>query len=350
MVVPPSALQLPPGCTPPPGAFFLVEQLLREAPLATSLHLAISLLQGSMPLVAPSNQQEEQHMQQKKHQSSKAEEREKALAELQQLAYCSLASSVVQAIAKKPALGAEVGGQVLEVAMDLAQMLVQAALEETDAAASSSGSGDSNSSTCLKWSVAASLAAALAAGPYKVHMAVVHSSAASNADRGRTSIVPTSSAAQGGTGSACCSRAAGCTGQGIEGCGVCLLASGVFMTLRCLELGTAAPASRCLHLLAPADSWTSILEVAARQRGITLQQHLQQRLLVLASRHPVPGVCGNVLCGRLEGPSAMGAVRGPKSTLCGGCRAAWYCCEGCQRAAWAVHSVVCSKHTCPRRA
>jgi hypothetical protein len=32
VLVPHAALQLLPGCIPPPAAFFLVEQLLREAP------------------------------------------------------------------------------------------------------------------------------------------------------------------------------------------------------------------------------------------------------------------------------------------------------------------------------
>jgi hypothetical protein len=44
-----------------------------------------------------------------------------------------------------------------------------------------------------------------------------------------------------------------------------------------------------------------------------VQRHVHARaaqLLALAWRHPVPGVCGNALFGRLEGPSAVGAVRG----------------------------------------
>jgi hypothetical protein len=65
--------------------------------------------------------------------------------------------------------------------------------------------------------------------------------------------------------------------------------------------------------------------------------------LALAWRHPVPGVCGNVLCGRLEGASAVGAVRGRVGSLCGGCRAAWYCCKACQRAAWEAHRDVCGR-------
>jgi hypothetical protein len=73
---------------------------------------------------------------------------------------------------------------------------------------------------------------------------------------------------------------------------------------------------------------------AAQQRGTTLQQHLEQQLQALACHYPVAYVCGNVLCGRLEGPSAVGAVRGWVGTLCGGCRAAWYCCDACREVAW----------------
>jgi hypothetical protein len=68
-----------------------------------------------------------------------------------------------------------------------------------------------------------------------------------------------------------------------------------------------------------------------------------QQLSALAWRHPVPGVCGNVLCKQQPGPGKVGVVWGPRRTLCGGCRAAWYCCEGCQRAAWEAHREVCRR-------
>jgi hypothetical protein len=52
-------------------------------------------------------------------------------------------------------------------------------------------------------------------------------------------------------------------------------------------------------------------------------------------------VCGNVLCRKAEGPAAAGVLRNRAGTMCGGCKAAWYCCEACQRAAWDAHSKVC---------
>jgi hypothetical protein len=115
---------------------------------------------------------------------------------------------------------------------------------------------------------------------------------------------------------------------------VCTSATQLLITLRCLERGVvlAAPPGHA--------ACASVAEAACR-RSTTLQQYLRQQLLALAWRHPLPHVCGNVLCGRLEAPSAVGAVRGPGGTLCGGCRAAWYCCEGCQRAAWEGHRQGC---------
>jgi hypothetical protein len=120
-----------------------------------------------------------------------------------------------------------------------------------------------------------------------------------------------------------------------EGCTMCRAASVVLFWMRCMEGGLvlASTPPHPLMLAAHAE--------AAQRRGTTLQQHLQQQLLALAWRHPVPGVCGNVLCGQLQGPSAVGGVRNRMGTLCGGCRAAWYCCEECQRAAWEAHREMC---------
>jgi hypothetical protein len=118
-------------------------------------------------------------------------------------------------------------------------------------------------------------------------------------------------------------------------CSKCGSATRLLITLLCLEHGVVPPSS------AVDGAKMGVFEEAAQQRGTTLQQHLKQQLLVLARCRPVPGVCGNVLCDRLEGQSAVGDVWGLVGTLCGGCRAAWYCCEGCRRAARATHREVC---------
>jgi hypothetical protein len=134
--------------------------------------------------------------------------------------------------------------------------------------------------------------------------------------------------------------------SGLEGastcpaeCITCCTAARLLITLRSLE-----------HPMAPCV-WDSgavtgqmllgLLKKAAHQQGATLQQYMWQQLLALAWRHPVPGVCSNMLCGRLEGPAAVGLVRNRVRSVCGRCRAAWYCCEDCQRAAWPDHRAVC---------
>jgi hypothetical protein len=121
-----------------------------------------------------------------------------------------------------------------------------------------------------------------------------------------------------------------------EGCAVCGCASKVVVALWCLDQGRSVP------VLSTPACMAAVLQ-AAQQRGTTLHKHLQQQLQALAWRHPVPGVCGSVLCGRLEGPAAVGPLRGCQGVKCGGCGAAWYCSEGCQRAAWAAHRQVCGK-------
>jgi hypothetical protein len=54
-----NTLQLPPGCIPPPAAFFLVEQLLRGGPSMATLNLAVKLLRGCVSILpAPQQPQE----------------------------------------------------------------------------------------------------------------------------------------------------------------------------------------------------------------------------------------------------------------------------------------------------
>jgi hypothetical protein len=142
-------------------------------------------------------------------------------------------------------------------------------------------------------------------------------------------------------------RSSGDNSQGISGCApaaieatcsrpcsadciVCGEATKWLIALRCMETASPPPTT-------PAAEWAAPFAKAATRRGTTLQQQLQ----ALAWQHPVPGVCGNVLCERREGPSAAGEVRGLVGTLCGRCRAAWYCCEACQQEVWAGHGDAC---------
>jgi hypothetical protein len=216
----------------------------------------------------------------------------------------------------------------------------------TMATSSSSSSGRSR---VRHLDLAASLAAAAAASAYTAHLGTaamqeglmqgaasevcetVNALGASSSSAGEAA--DSSAAAAARTGSA----TVGCQGVGScpSNCRVCCQAARVFITLRCLERGAALPTGS-------AGSYGENV-FPARQQGLTLQQYLQQQLLALAWRHPVPYVCGNVLCGRLEGVSAVGEVRGLVGTLCGGCRAAWYCCKGCQRVAWEAHRAACSR-------
>jgi hypothetical protein len=335
VLVPPSALQLPPSCRPPPpAAFFLVEQLLRRDPSAAGMELALKLLRGTVSLLTTAGQQlpnQQQHKgQQAQQEPSRVADRQAASAELCQLAYSSLANSVVQACVQAPQLATGCVEELLQLATQLARTA-----EKEDCSTGSSSNGRSGG----RWNLAGCLAAAVAAGAYSVHLQACHSGAAgmaesSSADKGHTTHTgPCSvSCGSGGGGSSCGSASAVETGMGSLACSVCLSATGVLVGLRCLERGAAVPA---------AGSWAAALAVAAQRHGTTMQKHLQQQLLALAWRHPVPGMCGNVLCGRLEGTAAVGAVWGPRGTLCGGCRAAWYCCKECQEVAWAAHREVC---------
>jgi hypothetical protein len=122
---------------------------------------------------------------------------------------------------------------------------------------------------------------------------------------------------------------------------VCCTTVKLYTTLGCLEHSAAVPT-----LPGPAE--VAALAEAAKQHGTTLQEYLQQQLLAMAWRHPVPGVCGNVLCGRQEGPDVSSIIAGQVGTLCGRCRAAWYCCDWCKREAWAAHRGACSVEGVPR--
>jgi hypothetical protein len=235
---------------------------------------------------------------------------------------------------------------------------------------SGGGGGDSRGSERATWGLAASLAAAVAAGACTAHLPPEVAGAAGQAqqlqgrapaggqldakDRGQeaaatgnTSVCSSRSASispgDGGSGST--AEAGGCTavsdepvGPGTcpEDCSICRSASQLVSILCCLDHGVIPRISQ-----AAAEASRAVLMRTSQQHGETLQDHLQQLLVAVAVQHPVPGVCSNVLCGRVQGLSSMGAVRGCVGTLCGGCRAAWYCCEVCQKAAWPMHRVVC---------
>jgi hypothetical protein len=224
------------------------------------------------------------------------------------------------------------------------------------AASSSSASSSSSSSSRRRvggLNLAGRLAAATAAGAYIAHLdgATVH-----DASTGEVLVAPKAagdnkeSVGTTGTSSGSSSRSTA-DAAGVDtaaddchmaspcpsNCSECCAAARVFFTLRCLECGVSLPTGSA----GLPDVGDTVCP--ARQRGMTLQQYLQLQLLALAWRHPVPHVCGNVLCGRVKGQSAVGAVRNQVGTLCGGCRAAWHCCEGCQRAAWEAHRMAC-KH------
>jgi hypothetical protein len=234
----------------------------------------------------------------------------------------------VQTAVHRPDLAADCEGELLQLAADL----LQAAHRVMPATAATARG------------LAASLAAAAAAGAYTAHIRNQDSASAGdhgdnpscNSPSSSTSAVSTSGAATAGATSN--SAAAGTAGARAcpEGCSVCTSATQLYLQLRCLEGGV-------LVATPPASAAHAAVAAAAGQHKTTLQQYLLQQLLALAWRHPVPGVCGNVLCGRLEGSSAVDVVLNRLGTLCGCCRAARYCCEECQQAAWTAHRKVC-KH------
>jgi hypothetical protein len=340
--VPHSALQLPPGCRPPPpAAFFLVEQLLREAPSAAAMDLAIKLLRSVLGPGLPAGGDHQQRWEQPSS-SSELTGRQRAACQLQAVACCSLATSLVQAVVHNRQLASDAGAQ-----------LWQLVSESVQAAAAEVAAQDRGSS---RWSYAASLAAAVAAGAYTAHLGdagvtsdistgsapqATSSSSSSNGCAYAASAAAASSGSQGSSGVANAAGAAGGSagslaqgGQFPADCSVCRSAIQTLCDLRCLEVGVA------FRNWASSGGAVAFVE-AAQRHSITQHQHLQHQLLALAWRYPLPGVCGNVLCGRLEGPSAVDVVWNRVGTLCGRCRAAWYCCEGCQRAAWEAHIKVC---------
>jgi hypothetical protein len=351
-LVPHTALQLLPGCMPPAQALILTEQLLRGRPSAEGIMLAVQLLRGGMGAVLRLGQQEpqQQHCKaskppgRKQRGASAAVDKQAGAAELQRLAYCSLASSVVQACVHNQQLGPECAEGMLALAAELVEALNQEAV-----------GGCSSSSHHAEWGLAASLAAAAAAGAYTAHLgaAALTSMPASRA-QALAQVQRWHSRAAGATmpclrcreGTSSTGGAAGAAagwgardGRCPADCSVCHSAINLYVVLWCLEQGAALSAVK--DPAGMAQLFGAAFVEAAQQRGTTLQQHVQQRLLALAWRHPVQGVCGNVLCGRLEGSAAADVVRAPRGTLCGGCRAAWYCCDGCQRSAWAAHREVC---------
>jgi hypothetical protein len=330
-VVPHAAWQLPPGRPPPPAAFFLVEQLLRAKPSGAAMDLALKLLErGLVPELPAAEDQVQGQPADPQHSSGKAE----GGRQLQQLAYCSLASSLVQAVVHDQ-----------QLANDSAAQLWALVGESVQAAAKEVAAQDSSSS---RWSYPASLAAGVAAAAYTAHLGAAGvtsacpttpapqaSSSSSISSSGCAYAAAASSSTHSSSGGACAAGAAGCcAGNFPSDCGVCCCAIQALCDLRCVEVGVAL------------REWTNsggaaAFVGAAQRHSVTLHQHLQQQLLALAWRHPVPGVCGNVLCGRLEGSSAVCGVRGPKGTLCGRCKVARYCCEECQRPAWEAHREVC---------
>jgi hypothetical protein len=368
-LVPHSSLQLPPGPPPPPQAMALLEQLLRRQHSPASAILAIQVLRGGVPTVTGPQEQEaeEQQQQQEGRQQRRRRQRQQQrqqrrqqqapdspsqlegggpdaakglVAELQRVSYCSLASSLVQVVANNEQVGACCAELLLSMAADLAQAAckessaVASAGNGSGAAGSSSGVANNSSSSAARnsssssssrhgrWSLAASLAAAAAVGGYTAHKKRCEQQVGAELegdDSNRRAITS-------GTHTANTCSIADAAGHGdghtggtpcLKECSMCCSASQLLITLRSLEQGAAVPT-----LLEHAG--VAALVGVAQQRSANPQQYLQQQLLALALRHSAPGVCGNVVCERLEGPAAVCGVRGERRSLCGGCGAAWY--------------------------
>jgi hypothetical protein len=295
--------------------------------------LALKLLQNSVEVVSSSALE-----QQPGADKQQRDDRPEADAELQRLAYCSLASSVMQACLHDKQLGAWFASEV----MDLAVVLGNTMIDEFRAARSSSSSNNNNNNNGhdtnptttstisssensnhaqgahgdgrqSQWGFVASLSAAVTAGAYTVHL--------------------NTCAEQDTPPDAGCSHAPGCSTCPPD-CGWCCCATQLYVTQAALERGLG-------HVLKQGPELEAALAKAAKSRGLTKQQLLQRELLGQAWRHPVPHVCGNPLCQQLWGRSAVAAVKGPGAILCDGCKAAWYCSQGCQRAAQAAHKGLC---------
>lgn len=393
VVTPCSGLRLAPGFTPPPIAFIMTEALLRRRPTPEAIDLAIQLLTSTTHLVRAAGQKGRKSQGAGRSQAARVAcaGKQAALAELYTQVYCSLASSLMQAITHY-----WVSPCAIPQLLQLADNLLAAACLEGAAASShgpasmgpaggtssSPGRGSTavtssrvtstgsdspgggvktNKGSC--WSLAASLAAATALGVYTAHVTPAVASTEPHATGGSTQPHAGSpSGASSAMGSAA-NRATGSSntsskdsgsapgagggstdGGGPAGCGllfadcsVCTTTSRLFTTLRRLELGLGVTTS-------PAAAGLAALAEAAKNHGVTPHQYLQQQLQALVTRHSVPGVCSNLGCDRRNGQAAMGLVRNRVGSLCGGCKAAWYCCEGCQSAAWAQHKKVCGWH------
>jgi hypothetical protein len=322
--MPRTVLQLPQGCIPPPAAFFLVERLVREAPSAANTALALQLLHGSVGALCAAEQEHQQQQSQDNH-----VDRPETDHALQRLSFCSLVSSVVQALMREPPLGVISGGVVWGMVGELvsAACAYSAGLLLTSSGSSSGGNGGRG-----KWGLAASLMAAVSAVAYATHLHHVGVSmptcAGATGAGSRSSSRGTSAGGASNSSPVADSvtdRSAGRTGgeRCSADCTICAGAAVLWSGMACLERSAS-------WQTVSATAALTLLEQRAQQRGTTLQQHLQQRLLALAWRHPVPCVCGNVLCRGREGSSAVGMVFNRVGTLCGGCRAVWYCCEECQ--------------------
>jgi hypothetical protein len=339
-LVPHSALQLPPGCRPPPpAAFFLVEQLLRREPSAATMDLALQLLRGSASLLTSAGQQLPPEQQQQQSEGEPAAQhstdvagRQAGRSQLALLAYCSLAISLAQACVQRPQLAAGCMPALLELVRDM-----------------SPASEDSNSDAhpYLRYFLTIRIVAAIYtshAGCVAEH-AAAGSPASDNINRpAEPTVGPWSSSGDiGSVAAVSCSSACVAGGSAAIEAGalspadgsVCFVAAVVLWLASCNQRGVPPPATP------PRPAVMAAFAAAAQQRGTTLQQHLAQQLQALACQYPMPHACGNVLCGRLEGPSAAGAVVNRPGTLCGGCRAAWYCCEECREVAREAHRVVC---------
>jgi hypothetical protein len=348
----PSALRLPPGCTPPPAALNLAEQLLRAAPTPSTVLLAVKMLEGCVSEVTAGRalppEQQGGPSQPQQESGAEVDAQQAASAELHRLAFVSLCSSVAQAMVCHCSSWQDESCQQV---MELAVNLMGAACKEAASSSSwnSSCGGDSSSilqeagkrsvSKSVCWTLAASLAAVAAVGGYTAHLGPVAAGACTAAEVGPHADASSTQAASGSTSGG---SAEGASRQGPaegslatahscpEGCVACGTATVLFRGLRYLECGVV-----------PSEGLAAAGVAAAQHRGTSWRQHLRQQMLELAWRHPVPGVCGNVLCERLEGTAAVGVVRGRVGTLCGRCRAASYCCVECQHAAWEAHRAVC---------
>jgi hypothetical protein len=133
VLVPHSTLQLPPGCIPTPAAFFLVERVLICGQSTATFTLAVNMLRRCISIpTAPL--QPQQAPQDKQPAASSALHDRQAAAELARLAYCSLATSVVQVMMRQQQYQEDHGeqGQLLGEGcvwelLTLAAELVQAA-------------------------------------------------------------------------------------------------------------------------------------------------------------------------------------------------------------------------------